>query len=101
MHVISRKALVEFAARHPDAAAPLDNWYRLTKKAQWGSLVDVKLIFPHADLVGNCTVFNVGGNKYRVITKVKYGKQTMYIRFVLTHAEYSKGGWKNDCYGSA
>jgi mRNA interferase HigB len=101
VHVVSRKALVLFATRHRDAAEPLDNWYRLTKKARWRNLADVKAILPHADLVGRCTVFNIGGNKYRLITKVKYSKQTVYIRFVLTHAEYNKGGWKHDCYGPA
>ncbi len=97
MHVISRKALVEFARICPKAAEPLDNWCRRTMRAGWKSLAEIGRDYPHADLVGGCIVFNIGGNKYRLITKIKFQKQTVYIRFVLTHREYDKGGWKNDC----
>ena len=79
------------------AAEPLDNWYRPTKRAAWKSLAEIRRDYPHADLVGSCIVFNIGGNKYRLITKIKFERQTVYIRFLLTHREYNKGGWKNDC----
>ena len=92
MHVISRKALLDFAKAHPDAAETLDNWYRRVKKATWQNLADVRRDYPHADLVARCTVFNVGGNKYRLITKIKYEKATVFVRAVLTHRVYSKGG---------
>jgi mRNA interferase HigB len=59
--VISRKALLDFAAKHPDAAEPLDNWYRRTKKANWSHLSEIRTDYPHADLVGTCTVFNIRG----------------------------------------
>jgi len=97
VRVISRKALLEFSRKHPNAAQPLDNWYRRALKAQWKNLADVKLDYPHADSVGDCTVFNIAGNKYRLITRIKYEYRVVYIRFVLTHAEYSRGGWKSDC----
>lgn len=97
MHVISRKALVEFARMEPKAAEPLDNWYRRTRRATWRSLAEIRSDYPHADLVGSCIVFNIGGNKFRLLTKIKFQRQTVYIRFVLTHREYDKGGWKNDC----
>ncbi|MGH9823027.1 MAG: type II toxin-antitoxin system HigB family toxin [Blastocatellia bacterium] len=97
MHVISRRALREFAKRHPDSESALNIWFKLASKSGWRSLEDVKDTFPHADLVGDCTVFNVGGNKYRLVTIVIYAVQRVYVRFVLTHAEYDKGSWKNDC----
>ena len=97
MHVISRKALLEFARRQPKAAEPLDNWYRRTKRAVWKNVAELSIDYPHADLVGSCVVFNIGGNKYRLIAKVKFQRRTVYIRFVLTHREYDEKGWKNDC----
>jgi mRNA interferase HigB len=72
VHVISRKKLVEFSKGHHDAGTPLDVWYRTTKKALWANLSAVKVQFPHADLVGTCVVFNIGGNKYRLITRLAY-----------------------------
>jgi mRNA interferase HigB len=97
VNVISRRALNEFAAKHPDAKAELDAWYKVARKARWQSLVGVRILYPHADAVGTCTVFNIGGNKYRLITKIKYARQVIYIRHVLTHPEYSREKWKDEC----
>ena len=97
MHVISLKKLKEFWARHPGAEEPLREWYRTTSIAAWQSLADTRRDYPHADLVGRCTVFNIKGNHYRLITKIFYREQTVLVRFVLTHPEYDRGGWKNDC----
>lgn len=72
-------------------------WYKIAAKAQWQNLTDTRRDFPHADLAGVCTIFNIKGNDYRLISKLYYRSQTALIRFVLTHAEYDKGGWKNDC----
>lgn len=99
MHVITRKRLREFAAEHVDAATPLDDWYRTASKAKWQSLQEVRVIYPHADAVkvasGNdVTVFNVAGNKYRLVTAVHYNAQRVYILRVMTHAEYSRDKWK-------
>lgn len=97
MNVISRKRLKEFAEQHKPAAEPLDNWYKRARKAAWQNLVEVQADYPHADLVGKCTVFNIGTNKYRLITKIVYRAQAIYIKNVLTHKEYDKEGWKNEC----
>ena len=72
MRVISRKALRDFADRHQEAETPLDDWYRTAKRLNWASLVDVRKTYPHADAVGAFTVFNIGGNKYRLIAKIEY-----------------------------
>lgn len=94
MHVISRKKLLEAAKKHGDLGEPLDVWYRITKRAEWKNLVDVRRVFPTADAVGKFTVFNIKGNAYRLITEINYPTRRIFLRHVLTHAEYSKGGWK-------
>ena len=93
MRVIRRKAIVEFGRLRPDALPALDAWYRTALRATWRSLVDTRKDFRHADLVGERTVFNIGGNKYRLIAKVNYRTQRVFIRAILTHAEYDRGGW--------
>lgn len=97
MHVISKKKLREFWELHPDAYKPLDNWYRVAAKAAWRSIAEVRVAFPHADAVYHCTVFNIGGNKYRLIVEIKYDKQVIYVKHVLTHKDYDQGAWKKGC----
>jgi mRNA interferase HigB len=92
MRVISRRRLREFAEKHPRARAPLDHWYHATRQATWKSFVDVRRMYPHADLVGGLTVFNIAGNHYRLSTSINYQTQIVYIRKVQTHPEYDKGG---------
>lgn len=97
MRIISRRKLRAFWERHPGARQPLEDWYGITKHAAWENLAETRLDFPHADPVGTCTIFNIGGNKYRLITKIKYRWKVVYIRFVLTHAEYDRRGYAYDC----
>jgi len=82
---------------YPDAKQPLADWYDMAKKAAWSNLAETRRDFPHADPCGQCTIFNIKGNQYRLITKINYPWQVIYIRFVLTHAVYDKGRWKHDC----
>jgi mRNA interferase HigB len=91
--VISKPAILKFAERHQDALVPLLNWYRITKRADWGSLADVRSDFAHADIVGRRTVFNIHGNHYRLIARVNYKTKRVFILHILTHVEYSKGDW--------
>jgi mRNA interferase HigB len=95
MHVITRKALLAFSREHPQAYGPLDSWFRLIKSRRYETLADLKRDFPTADYVRPWTVFNIGGNKYRLIAVVRHDTQRVYIRWILTHAEYDKGDWKN------
>jgi mRNA interferase HigB len=95
LHVISRKKLLEAATEHGDLSAPLDAWYRVAKKAQWGSLEDVRRTFPSADGVGKFMVFNIKENSFRLIIESNYKTGRLYIRHVLTHAAYDKGRWKS------
>lgn len=91
MRVISRKPLREFSAKHPAAKGPLDAWYAEAVRADWASFADVKARYGSADVVaGNRVVFDIGGNRYRLIAKMAYKSRTLYVRFVGTHAEYDK-----------
>jgi mRNA interferase HigB len=92
LHIISRKKLLEAAEKHVDLSEPLDVWYRIAKKAEWKNLMDVRCNFPSADLVETFTVFNIKGNAYRLITEINYRTGRIFLRHVLTHADYSKGG---------
>ena len=98
MHVISYRKLKEFIIKHGDAKEPLDSWFKLASKAVWLNLLDVQKVFSSAEAVGNFTVFNIKGNKYRLIVSIDYTKQLIFIKYVLTHAEYDKEKWKNDSY---
>jgi mRNA interferase HigB len=94
MHVISRRKLKEAAEREPDLKGPLDAWFRITRKAAWKNIADVRKTFSGADAVGKWTVFNIKGNHYRLISEINYFFGRVYVRHVLTHAEYDRGGWK-------
>ena len=94
MRVISRKKLLQAISVHPELAGPLDAWLRIAKKARWSSLMELRRVFPPADAVGKFTVFNIKGNAFRLITEINYRTGKVFLRYVLTHAEYSKEGWK-------
>lgn len=97
MHVISHKALRTFIAQYPASEASLTSWYRLARKATWGNLVEAQQDWPSAEAVGACTVFNINGNHFRLIAKVYYDTQVLLVRAILTHSEYDKKRWMNDC----
>ncbi len=94
MHVISRKKLKEAATRNSTLEGPLDAWFRIAKKATWKSLTDVRRTFATADAIGKWTAFNIKGNQYRLIVEINYTFGRIYVRHVLSHAEYGRGGWK-------
>jgi len=97
MRIISRRTLREFWEKHPDSKQPLLRCYNAMRKATWNSLTEVRTIFSHADKVGTCIVFNIAGNKYRLITYINFQSGIVYILHVLTHAEYDSNEWKSDC----
>ena len=95
MHVISRKALCNFWKKHPDSQGSLSRWFKIVQRTNFESFTDLRSTFPSADLVGNLVVFNIGGNKYRLIASVHFNRRKIYIRQILTHREYDKGDWKD------
>ena len=94
MHVITRKRLNEFAKLHPNTRSALAQWYTIVKQNDFSSSVELRQLFPAADQVGKLTVFNIGGNKVRLIAAIHYNRKKVYIRAVLTHAEYDEERWK-------
>lgn len=99
MRVISLEPLREFWTVHPDAEIPLRLWYRTARAALWRNLNEVRRTYPHADAVRTAggdtlTVFNVCGNRYRLIVRIRYDFGLVNVRHVLTHAEYDRGRWK-------
>ena len=96
VHVISRKKLRRFAERYPLAESPLDAWHKIVRRANWRNFADVRAVFPSADQVGQFTVFDIGGNKFRLIAVIHFNRNKVFIRNVLTHQEYERGQWKND-----
>lgn len=93
MRVISRKILREFAAKHPQAKQALDTWYRHVSRATWITPTDVKRDHGTADILAdNRVVFNISGNNFRLIVRINYRRQAVYIRFIGTHTEYDRIG---------
>lgn len=91
MRIVSRKALKEFAKRFPDAEGQLDAWFHEAKKAQWHTPADIKAKYRSASILKDSrVVFNICGNKYRIVVKISYANGVVLIRFVGTHGEYDE-----------
>jgi mRNA interferase HigB len=101
MRVISKARLRQFwaAPGHGAAEGPLRAWYThvSSRTVSWHSWSDVKAVFPTASLVGNCVVFNIGGNKFRLIARILYRSQKVFILKALTHRDYDDEKWKEEC----
>jgi mRNA interferase HigB len=93
MRVIKRGALVDFWEVHPDAKASLEAWYAVVRREIWPTPVEMKRVYPRADLVGRRTIFNIAGNKYRLVARVNYRTQRIFVLHLLTHEDYDKGTW--------
>ncbi|MBN3898663.1 MAG: type II toxin-antitoxin system HigB family toxin [Nostoc sp. NOS(2021)] len=96
MHIISTTALKLFYQKYPDAESSLRGWYKAAKSAKWQNILEVRQAFNSAALVGELTVFNIQGNKYRLITYIDYQSKKIFIRNIITHTEYDTDKWKND-----
>ena len=96
MHVITEKRIWEAKAQWPQSATALDQWYRLVKRNHPRDFAQLKAMFPATDRVGSLHVFDIGGNKLRLIAGVHFKAQRLYIKQVLDHREYDKGKWKEE-----
>jgi mRNA interferase HigB len=86
--------LRDFAHKHKEAEGPLNVWYAIVSKSDFGSFAELKRAFRTVDKVGKFTVFDIGGNKYRLVTAIHYNRKKVYVRHVMTHAEYDQNSWK-------
>jgi mRNA interferase HigB len=91
LRVIAKKLLREFWEKHSDCEQQLKSWYQETSKAEWQNSNEIKLDYPTASIIGNNRiVFNIKGNSYRLIIKINFDYQMVWIRFIGTHSEYNK-----------
>ena len=100
MRIIKRRTLAVYGQRNPQAETGLRTWHKLAKNARWTCLQDVRATFPHADAVTvasgrSVVVFNIAGNKYRLITAIHYNRQLVFALMVLAHSKYSEQKWKD------
>lgn len=94
MHVIAKPSLISFWTKYPNAEKPLQVWYQTVERAVFLDFNELRKTFASADYVDGLTVFNIGGNKYRLIASIHYNRRKVYIRNVLLHSEYDRGDWK-------
>ena len=101
MRIISKARLRRFwqLPGHEDSEGPLRAWYTHVnnKSVEWQSWSDIKADFASASIVGSCAVFNIGGNKYRLVTRVLYPSQKVFVLKMMTHEEYDADRWKEAC----
>jgi mRNA interferase HigB len=98
MHLISAGKLKTAASKYPDVVNTIRAFCKTIDQARWRSLIDVQKVYRDAEAVGNFTVFNIKGNKYRLILDIDYEEQVAYFKYFLTHADYNREQWKNDSY---
>jgi len=94
VHVISRKKILDFITQYPASKPSLESWFKILSKSEYKNFSDLKRTFPSADQVSNLTIFNIAGNKFRLIAAIHYNRDTLYIRQILTHVEYAKNKWR-------
>jgi len=97
VNVISKRGLTELmnsANLDRDTGDELGEWYRTARAASWSTLLEVQAAFPKADQIGHVLVFDIRHNRYRLVTRVDFSKQKLYIKAVLTHKEYDRKEWK-------
>jgi len=92
--LVGLDALTRFGEKHERAQSPLRKWRNVVEAAEWRHTADMKKTFRTADVVGSQTIFNIGGNNYRLVARVSYVLQTVLVQHVLTHAKYDKEDWK-------
>ncbi len=94
MHIITQKRIWEAKLKYPEAVNALDGWYRIIKKNQFNNFGELKKVFNTVDKVKEYYVFDIAGNKLRLIANIHFNRQRLYIRYVLTHKQYDTGFWK-------
>ncbi len=93
VNVISREGLKREIANHTDCAEAAMAWYRMAKRSRWTSFAEVRQAIPSVDMVGAILVFNLRGNSYRLIVRVNFVKQRLFVKALLSHAEYDRKEW--------
>jgi mRNA interferase HigB len=94
MHIITKRRITEARALYPHSASALSGWLKVVEENEFKNFSELKTVFNSIDKVGNLYVFDIGGNKLRLIASIHFNRKKLYIRHVLTHQEYDKNEWK-------
>jgi len=94
VHIITYKRIREFVANYPDSQSSLESWYQIVRHTNYESWSHLKQHFSSADYVSGFVVFNIRGNKYRMITTIHFNRMKVYVRAILAHSEHDKDQWK-------
>jgi mRNA interferase HigB len=94
VHVISKSSWRDAIAADPTLEGPLAEWHKIAEHAAWANLIEVRRVYPHADYAKPYTIFNIRGGAYRLVVKIEYRWQLIFVKGVYTHAEYDTGRWK-------
>jgi len=94
MHIITHRRIVAAQKAHSQCASALDQWYCLCKKSEWRNFSELRKLFSSADKVGSLFVFDIGGNRLRLIAAIHFNTGRVFVRAILTHKEYDRGDWK-------
>ena len=95
MHIITKKRITEATKLYPESESALAGWLRIVEENEFKSFANLKASFNTVDKVEHLYVFDIGGNKLRLIASIHFNRQKLYIRHILTHKEYDKGKWRN------
>jgi len=95
MHIITQKRIWDAKEKYNDCKKALDGWYRVIKKNQFTNFAELKRSFGSVDKINDLYIFDIGGNKLRIVATIHFQRQKIYIRQILTHKEYDKVGWKS------
>jgi mRNA interferase HigB len=94
VNVISKRGLFDRAARYPDAASALRVWFDVAVASEWRGLDDIRKSLPATDMIGDLAIFNIRGNRFRLIVRIVFQYQRLYVKEFLTHSEYNREKWK-------
>jgi mRNA interferase HigB len=98
MKILNQSKISAFTKKHPQYTTTLNTWHTICRNTNFNHFAELRNVLSNSvDVVGKCTVFNIHGNDVRLIAKVYYTQQRIFIQDVLTHAEYEKGKWKDNC----
>ncbi len=97
MKLNGRDKMAKFGQERSDAKGALKSWAAVIEETAWKNPAEMKQTYRTADLVGSCTVFNIRGGNYRLIARISYKTQIVEVLHVLTHTEYDRDRWKDDC----
>jgi mRNA interferase HigB len=94
MRIVSRRAIREATAKHGEWVASLNAWYKIAKNADWENFDEVRNSWRNSDVVGRFVVFDISHNRCRLIATIKYRWRMVYIRRIMSHAEYDEKEWQ-------